>query len=322
MLRREHSNNMHPRTHTHTTYLYTHAYRCHWPAVASHPNSPSLLLGNYHLGYTLYMRLYPCQPSHFCCHGNPAPSDGAIGRDEWLTSVRPLGYTWWRGVYECLCFLCLCHSRHRDQSTAGTSNREKVEACSFGQDKRQNIVTSRTWVDDDNYLRLKADTVQMSRNCKCLSLKQKTCVTCALSTPGRSCSEHRRMIMDDYVAFKLSPLLSQHSWIMCCTLRWSFWSQHVLLSSPPFLAPRSSGAECAAARLVKSMAAISLGWINSISSLFHYWWIINPSDKYHCYMLLYTVHVNYWTGYLVLAYKGNRTWSHTWRRCFFPFLTC
>lgn len=83
------------RIHTHVhihTYRHTPAYRCHWPAVASHPISPliPLLLGNYHLGYALHMRLYPCQPSHFGFHSNPAPSNGAVRlwRDKWLASVR------------------------------------------------------------------------------------------------------------------------------------------------------------------------------------------------------------------------------------------
>lgn len=79
-----------PHVHRHT-HLHKPPYRCHWPTIASNPNSPlvPLLLGNYHLGYALHMRLYPCQPYHFGFHGNPAPSNGAVRlwRDKWLVSV-------------------------------------------------------------------------------------------------------------------------------------------------------------------------------------------------------------------------------------------
>lgn len=84
-----------------------------------------------------------------------------------------------------------------------------------------------------------------------------------------------------------------------------------MLSSLPFLAPHSSGAECAAARLVKSMATI-VTWFNQ----FHQKIISlqiesDKSDKYQRYKLLDTVHVNNLTGDLVSAYEKSRTWSHT-----------
>lgn len=115
--------------HIHT-YFHTPAYRCHWPAVASHPNSPliPLLLSNYHLGYALHMRLYQCQPSHFGFHGNPASSNGVVRLwgDKWLASVcmcvSLLCVSVWMStlviavsVFVCVCsFLFQCHGCHRD----------------------------------------------------------------------------------------------------------------------------------------------------------------------------------------------------------------
>lgn len=98
------------RTHTHTyTHLHTPLYRCHWPTIASDPNSPlvPLLLGNYHLGYALHMRLYPCQPYHLGYHSNAAQSNGAVRlrRDKWLVSVCVPANMWLctRVIVLCVC---------------------------------------------------------------------------------------------------------------------------------------------------------------------------------------------------------------------------
>lgn len=78
-------------TSAHIQPPHTPPYRCHWPTVAFYPNSPliPLLLGNYHLGYALHMRLYPCQPYHFGFHGNMPLSNRAVRlwRDQWLVTV-------------------------------------------------------------------------------------------------------------------------------------------------------------------------------------------------------------------------------------------
>lgn len=108
------SQNLHGSTQTHT-HLQTPPYRCHWPTVASGPYSPlvPLLLGNYHLGYTLHLRLYQCQPYHFGFHGNPAPSNGAVRlrRDKWCASICVCV---WVYTFDCVVCVCLFPLRVRD----------------------------------------------------------------------------------------------------------------------------------------------------------------------------------------------------------------
>lgn len=57
-----------------------------------------LLLGNYHLGYTLYMRLYPCKPSHFGCYDNPGLRNGLVPPSACVRVLAVGAHTW-----DCVC---------------------------------------------------------------------------------------------------------------------------------------------------------------------------------------------------------------------------